>query len=112
MWAVTAWIPPKEMCVKLTNRELDLIENIGEIQKGKIVELVLLVVLLAVYWALRYFGVLENVEIPIDTLLVIYLVIRWSGVFTNVRTEDRYVELLSRYVNNDADTIAALAERK
>ncbi len=98
--------------MKLTNRELDLVESIGEIQKGKIVELILIVVGLAVYWALRYFGVLENVEVPVDSLLFIYLIISGSGVFSNVRTEDRYVELLRRYVNNDAETITALAERK
>lgn len=98
--------------MKLTNRELDLIEGIGKIRKGKIMELVVLVIGLAVYWLLRYFGVLDRVQIDVDSLLVIYLVIIGSGVFSNVRTEDRYVELLSRYVNNDADTIAALAERK
>ena len=98
--------------MKLTNRELDLIENIGRIKRGKIVELVLIVVGLAAYWALRYFGILENVEIPVDSLLFIYLIISGSGAFTNVRTEDRYVELLRRYVNNDAETITALAERK
>ena len=98
--------------MKLTNRELDLVEGIGRIQKGKIMELIVIVVGLAVYWTLRYFGVLENVEIPVDSLLFIYLIISGSGAFSNLRTEDRYVELLRRYVNNDAETITALAERK
>ena len=98
--------------MKLTNRELDLFEGIGKIRKGKIMELIVLVIGLAVYWLLRYLEVLDRVEIAVDSLLVIYLVIIGSGVFSNVRTEDRYVELLRRYANNDADTITALAERK
>lgn len=98
--------------MKLSNRELDLVEGIGQLQKQKIKGLVGVVVVLVAYWILRFAGVLQNVDIPFDSLLIIYLAIHIGNTFTNLRAEDRYVELLRRYVNNDADTLSNLAERK
>lgn len=98
--------------MKLSNRELDVVESIGRVQEQKKTGLIVLVVVLAVYWVLRYTGVLQSVEIPFDSLLVFYLAIQIGNTFGYVRIEDRSVELLRRYVNNDADTLAALSKRK
>lgn len=98
--------------MKLTNSELKLVKNIDQIRKQKIKRLVGVAAVLVVYWVLRYVDVLRVVEIPVDSLLIIYLAILAGEAFSNVRPESRYVELLRRYVNNDADTIEALSKRK
>jgi hypothetical protein len=67
---------------------------------------------LIIYWVLRYAGVLREIVIPFDSLLFIYFGFLVGDTFSNLRTENRYVELLRRYVNNDADTITALSERQ
>lgn len=97
--------------MKLSNRELDVVESIDHLQEQKKKGLIGVVIVLAVYWALRYTGVLQSVDVPLDSLLFFYLVIHVGNTFTNLRIEDRYVELLRRYVNNDADALAALATR-
>ena len=100
-----------EKCVKLTNRELDLVKNIDHLQRRKIRGLVGVVVVLLAYWLLRYAGILAAIDIPFDSLLIFYVAFLVGSGFGNLRTEDRHVELLRRYVNNDADTLAALSER-
>ena len=98
--------------MKLSNRELVLVENIDHLQKRKVRGLLGVVVVLLVYWLLRYAGVLTAIDVPFDSLLVFYVAFVVGGGFANLRTEDRHVELLRRYVNNDADTLAARSERK
>ena len=97
--------------MKLSNRELDLVEGIGQIQKQKITGLIGVLVVLAAYLILRLVGVLQAFDIPFDSLLFAYFLIHVGSTFSNVRAEDRYVELLRRYVNDDADALSALAER-
>ena len=98
--------------MKLTNSELKLVENIDQLRKQKIKGLVGVTIVLAVYWILRYAGVLREIDIQFDSLLIICLAFLVGDTFFNTRAESRYVELLRRYVNNDADAIAALSERK
>ncbi len=98
--------------MKLTNSELKLVKNIGQLRKQKIKGLVSVAIVLVVYWVLRYSGVLREVDIPLDSLLFIYLCFLIGDTFSNIRAESRYAELLRRYVNNDADTITALSESK
>ncbi len=97
--------------VKLTNRELDLIESMDSVKSPKIKGLVALGIVVAAYWILRYAGMLDGFQISFDSLLMFYLVVHVGNTFSDMRSEDRYVELLRRYVNNDADTITALSER-
>jgi hypothetical protein len=98
--------------VKLTNRELDLVENIDHLQRQKIKGLIGVIVVLFAYWLLRYAGVLNTIDVPFDSLLFIYVAFIVGNTFANLRSEDRHVELLRRYVNHDAVTLAALSERK
>ena len=98
--------------MKLTNRELDLLRSLDNRQRKKIIGLISVVIVLLLYWALRYFDVLRDVEISLDSLLIVYLAFNVGATFGNVTTDDRNVELLRRYVNNDAQAIADLAERK
>lgn len=98
--------------MKLSNREFNLVENIERLRKRKFEGLVGVVIILLAYWALRYAGVLTAVDVPFDSLLIFYVAFIVGGGFANLRTEDRHVGLLRRYVNNDADTLAALSERK
>ncbi len=98
--------------MKLTNRELDLVENIDQLQKQKLKGLVGVVVVLVIYWILRYVGVLREFDIPFDSLMIFYVALHVGNTFSNIRSEDRYVELLRRYVHNDAETIAAISARK
>ena len=98
--------------MELTNSELKLVENIAQLRRQKIKGLVGVAIVLVIYWVLRYAGVLREVDIPFDSLLIIYLAFLVGDTFSNVRAESRYVELLRRYVNNDADTIITLSERK
>lgn len=97
--------------MKLTNRELDLIESMDSVKSPKIKGLVALGIVVAAYWILRYAGMLDGFQISFDSLLMFYLVVHVGNTFSDMRSEDRYVELLRRYVNNDADTITALSER-
>ncbi len=98
--------------MKLTNRELELVENIDHLQRQKIKGLIGVIVVLFAYWLLRYAGVLNALDVPIDSLLVFYVAFIVGNTFANLRTADRHVELLRRYVNNDAVALAALSERK
>ncbi len=98
--------------MKLTNSKLKLVENIDQFRKQKVKGLVGVAIVLVVYWILRYAGILREVEIPVDSLLILYLAILAGDAFSNVRQESRYVELLRRYVNNDANTITAPSQRK
>jgi purine-cytosine permease-like protein len=98
--------------MKLSGRELKLIEELDLYRKQKIQGLLAVVVVVIAYWGLRYAGVLGRVEVPIDSLLILYVVFLASDAFSNVRRESRYVDLLRRYVNNDAETIEALSERR
>jgi len=97
--------------VKLSSRELKLVEGMGRLHQQKMKGLVGIVIVLAVYWVLRYVGVLSSVEIPIDTLLIVYAAIQIGNSYSVFQPEDRYVELLRRYVNSDSEAITALAER-
>ena len=97
--------------MKLTSRELKLVKNLDRPRKQKIKGLVGVAIVLIIYWVLRYAGVLGQVDIPFDSLLIIYFGFLVGDTFSNLRTESRYVELLRRYVNNDADTLTALSER-
>ena len=98
--------------MKLTDSELKLVEGIDQFKRQKAKELGGVAILLVIYLVLRAADVVREVEVPIDSLLIVYLVFRIGDVFSNVRPESRYVELLRRYVNNDAETITALSERK
>lgn len=97
--------------MKLTNRELDLVKSIDHLQRQKIRGLVGLVIVLVVYWILRYVGVLRELDVPFDSLLMFYLAFHVVGAFSNIHREDRIVELLRRYVNDDSEAIVAMAER-
>ena len=98
--------------MKLSNREIDLVEGIGQLRRQKMKGLIGIVVVLAVYWVLRYVGVLSSVEIPIDTFLIFYVALQIGNTYSRFQPEDRYVELLRRYVNSDSEAITSLAERK
>lgn len=98
--------------MKLSNSELKLVENIDHLQKRKIQGLIGVVVVLLAYWLLRYAGVLKAIDVPFDSLMIFYVAFIFGGGFANLRAEDRHAELLRRYVNNDADTLAALSEMK
>ncbi len=54
---------------------------------------------------------LTAIDVPFESLLIFYVAFIVGGGFANLRTEDRHVELLRRYVNNDAETLAALSQR-
>ena len=98
--------------MKLTNNELKLVKSLDQPRKQKIRNLVGVTIVLVVYWVLRYAGVLSAVDVPIDSLLVVYVAFLAGDAFSNFRAESRYLELLRRYVDNDAETIAALSDGK
>ena len=98
--------------MKLSKRELDLLANIGRNQKQKVKGLIGAVIALASYFVLRYLGVLDGIDIPFDSLMFVYIAFHIGYTFSGIRPEDRYVELLRRYVNNDAEAVSALSERK
>lgn len=98
--------------MKLTNRELKLVRDLDYLRDQKIKGLVGVAIVLVLYWVLRYAGVLREVDIPFDSLLIVYLAFLAGDAFSNFRAESRYLELLRRYVNNDAETIMALSERR
>jgi hypothetical protein len=97
--------------MNLSNSELKLVEDLDQIRKRKIKGLAAVAIVLVVYWILRYVGVLESVDIPVDSLLIIYFGFLVGDTFSNLRSESRYAELLRRYVNNDPDTLLVLSER-
>ncbi len=98
--------------MKLTNSELKLVAGIDQLKIQKMKGLASVAIVLVAYWILRYAGVLEAISVPLDSLLIIYFGFLVGDTFSNLRTESRHVELLRRYVNNDADTITALSERR
>ena len=98
--------------MKLTKNELKLVKSLDQPRKQKIRNLVGVTIVLVVYWVLRYAGVLSAVDVPFDSLLVVYVALLAGDAFSNLRAESRYLELLRRYVNNDAETIAALSDGK
>ncbi len=98
--------------MKLTNSELKLVRNLDQLRKQKIKGLAGVAIVLVLYWVLRYAGVLREVDVPLDSLLFFYIAFLAGDTFSNLRPESRHLELLRRYVNNDAETITALSERK
>ncbi len=98
--------------MKLSRREIDLVANISQLHKRKIKGLVGILIVLAIYWALRYAGVLHVIDIPFDSLMLLVVAYYIGSTFSRIRPEDRYLELLRKYVDNDADAMVALSERK
>ncbi|MCP5091072.1 MAG: hypothetical protein GY949_09140 [Gammaproteobacteria bacterium] len=97
--------------MKLSNRELNLVAGIDHLQRQKIKGLIGVLIVLAVYLVLRYVDVLEAFDIPFDSLMLLYAAFHVGNTFSKISIEDRYVELLRRYVNDDADAISALSDR-
>ena len=96
--------------MKLTNRELALIAKIDHRRNERRIGIWFFLGTLVVYLGLRVFGVVSNVEVPLDWLIIAYAVnyplIAYSAIRT---TEEGAVDLLRRYIHTDAEAITQMA---
>lgn len=97
--------------MKLTKREIDLVAGIEKSKSDGTKALLVLVALFAGYLVLRYFGIVPELEMSLDLFLFSLLIGYLYQNFLYPNHDEQYKDLLQKYVSNDPDALAALAER-
>jgi hypothetical protein len=93
------------------NREMDLVAGIEKSKSGRTKGLFGLVALLGGYLVLRYFGVVSDLQMSFDLFLFCLLIGHFFQNFAYPNQDEQYKDLLQKYVSNDPEALAALAER-
>ncbi len=98
--------------MQLSNRELKLVQSMRRHRKNKHVRLVTVLALFLVYVLLRFSGILEDVEVSVDFVVYMSLLLQLPEISSIPTPDERYLDLLRRYIDNDAQTIEALAQEQ
>ena len=98
--------------MKLTNREIEIVSSFSKVQnRRKIGAWVGLATVIAFWIGQYYFDRLDSLS-PVIAVFLGASVAELASLHFRVRPEDKMVDLLQRYINNDAEALAQISSTR
>lgn len=98
--------------MKLSNREIEMISDISKARRHRRIGALLgFATALILFVGVQYFDSASESLVAIIAILLGFSAAELPSVYLKVRTEDKLIDLLRRYIDSDPEAIKQLSSR-